>query len=428
VSEVTRTVVVPGVRLAEKKLRVFKELEDLYKQVLIELVNYGFRNSIDSFTRLKRDKYRELRGKFPRLPSHYIHTTCQDASTRIKSFNKLKKKGLVRSERPEVDRVSIWLDDHLWKRVGHTTTLIYTHRGWVPVELIPHKLYWRYINTGWILRTQPKIKIDYRRKRLLIHFVFVKAVDVDENSAKRVISVDVNENNVAVKVLDRVFIFETGIKRITIGYSKYREIVQSVKGNGYVGRAIHGRECKRKKDIRLKIANIITNTARKLNAVVVLEKLPKQCPRNMIRGVKDSTLRHRIYQAGFRGVVKAIEEKCLERGVPVVKVDPRNTSSKCPFCNSKLMRGSAPRQLKCPKCRFEAGRDVIAVLNLEKKYLTYKGLVPLAPMPCDPTLEVAVLSMKEWARWKSLDATNEYKLMTNENEHLGTSSKPGDRF
>jgi putative transposase len=101
-------------------------------------------------------------------------------------------------------------------------------------------------------------------------------------------------------------------------------------------------------------------------------------------------------------VVKAIGEKCLERGVPVVKVDPRNTSSKCLFCNSKLMRGNAPRQLKCPKCRFEAGRDVIAVLNLEKKYLTYKGLVPLAPMPSDPTLEVAVLSMKEWARWNKL--------------------------
>jgi len=33
------------------------------------------------------------------------------------------------------------------------------------------------------------------------------------------------------------------------------------------------------------------------------------------------------------------------------------------------------------------------------------------PMPSDPTLEVAVLPVKEWARWKSLDATNKYKLM-----------------
>lgn len=409
--EATRTVVVPSVKLTERKLAVFKELEELYRQILFELVDYGFRNNIDSFTRLKKDKYRELRRRYPHLPSHYVHTVCQDASTRVKSFKKLKKKGLAKSEKPEVSRVSIWLDDHLWRRVGYTTILIYTHRGWIPVELVPHKLYWRYINNGWALRTQPKVKIDYRRNRLLVYFVFAKAVNVDENSVKHVSSVDVNEDDVAVKVLGKVYILETGIKRLTIGYARYREAVQSVKGNGYVSRAIHGRERKRKRDIRLKIANIIANTAKNLNAIVVLEKLPKQCPRNMIKGVKDPALKHRIYQAGFRGMIRAIEEKCLERGVPVAKVNPRNTSSKCPSCNSKLMRGGAPRQLKCPRCGFRAGRDVIAVLNLEKKYLTLKGLVPLAPMPDEPTFEVAVLPMKEWARRKSLDATNKHKLM-----------------
>jgi putative transposase len=411
VSEAIRTVVVPSVKLTERKLTVFKELEELYRQVLIELVDYGFRNSIDSFTRLKRDKYRELRGKFLQLPSHYIHTACQDASTRIKSFNKLRKKGLAKSGKPVVNRVSIWLDDHLWKRVGYTSILIHTHRGWISVELVPHKLCWRYINSGWALRAQPKIRIDYRRKRLLIYFVFVKTVNVDENSVKHVVSVDVNENNIAVKVLDKVYILETGIKRITIGYARYREVVQSVKGNGYVCRAVRGRERKRKKDVRLKIANIVANTARKLNAVVVLENLPEQCPRNMIKGVKDPALRHRIYQAGFRGMARAIEEKCLERGVPVSKMNPKNTSSTCPLCGSKLMRGNAPRQLKCPRCGFKTGRDVVAVLNLEKKYLTLKGCVPFTPMPSEPAPEVAVLPMKEWVRRKSLDATNKHKLM-----------------
>jgi putative transposase len=402
---------VPSVKLTKRKLTVFKELVELYRQILVELVDYGFRNNINSFTRLKRDKYRELRRRFPQLPSHYIHTACQDASTRIKSFNKLKKKGLARSERPEVNRVSVWLDDHLWRRVGYTTILIYTHRGWIPVELTPHKLYWRYINGGWALRTQPKIKIDYRRRRLLVYFVFVKAVNVDENSVKHIISVDINEDNVAVKVLDKVYILETGIKRITIGYTRYREVVQSVKGNGYVGRATRGRERRRKRDIRSKIANIIANTAKSLNAVVVLEELPRQCPRNMIRDVRDPVLRHRIYQAGFRETVRAIEEKCLERGVPVVRVDPRNTSSTCSFCGSKLMRGDAPRQLRCPRCGFRAGRDVIAVLNLEKKYTTSKGPVPLAPMPSEPAPEVVVLPMKEWARRKSLDAINKHELI-----------------
>uniref|UniRef100_A0A7C2FRU0 Transposase n=1 Tax=Thermosphaera aggregans TaxID=54254 RepID=A0A7C2FRU0_9CREN len=409
--ELTRTVVVPSLVLTRKKLEVFRELEEMYKSVLVELVDYGFKNNISSFTRLKREKYHELRNKYPQLPSHYIHTACQDASTRIKSFNKLKKRGLARSEKPGVKRVSIWLDDHLWKRAGHTTILIHTHRGWIPVELAPHKQYWRYINSGWSMRTQPKIRIDYKQRRLLVYFVFTKTVNADESNAKHVISADINEDNVTVKVLDRVLIFKTGIKSITVGYAKYREIAQSVKGNRHVSRAIHGRERARKRDIRLKIANIIANTARSLNAVVVLEKLPEQCPRNMIRDVENPVLRHRIYQAGFRSVARDIEEKCLERGVPVVKLDPRNTSSTCPLCDSKLMRGNAPRRLKCLVCGVEMDRDVIAVLNLEKKYLALKGLMPLASMPSDPAPEVAVLPVKEWARRKSLDATNKHKLM-----------------
>ena len=410
-SEVARTVVVPSVVLTRRKLEIFRELEEIYKNILVELVDYGFRNSIDSFTRLKRDRYHELRKKFPQLPSHYIYTACQDASTRIKSFNKLKKKGLAETERPEVKKVSVWLDDHLWRRIGFTAMLIYTHRGWVPVELAPHKQYWRYVNAGWSLRAQPRIKVDHKHRRLLVYFVFTKTVSVGGDSAKQTISVDVNENNVAVKALNKVYILETGIKRITVGYSRYREVAQSVKGNRHVKRAIHGRERARKRDIKLKIANIIVNTAKALNAVVVLEKLPKQCPRNMVKDVKDPVLRHRIYQAGFRGMVKTIEEKCFEKEVPVVKVDPRNTSSTCPICNSKLMRGNAPRLLRCPRCRFEAGRDVVAVLNLEKKYLALKGFVPLTPMPSDPAPEVAVLSVKEWARRKSLDATSKNKPM-----------------
>ena len=45
------------------------------------------------------------------------------------------------------------------------------------------------------------------------------------------------------------------------------------------------------------------------------------------------------------------------------------------------------------------------------KSATLKGCVPFTPMPYEPALEVAALSMKEWMRRKSLGATNEYKPM-----------------
>ena len=147
-SELTRTIIVPSVKLAEKRFRVFKELKELYKQVLLELVEYGFRNSINSFTRLKRDKYRELRKRFPHLPATIFTRLVKTHLPGSRVFNKLKKKGLARSKKPEVNKISIWLDDHLWRRAGYMTILIYTHGGWIPVELVPHKLYWKHINGG----------------------------------------------------------------------------------------------------------------------------------------------------------------------------------------------------------------------------------------------------------------------------------------
>ncbi|MDK2796410.1 MAG: putative transposase, partial [Archaeoglobaceae archaeon] len=244
--------------------------------------------------------------------------------------------------------------------------------------------------------------IDKKKKRAYVYFVFEKEITVSKAENGNVISVDINESNVTVKVQNKVCILETDIKKITLGYASYKEAIQSVKGNGKAKRAVSNKEKQKKKDRRYKIANLIANTAKKLDAVVVLENLPKNCPRNMIKDVWDEKLRHRIHQAGFRSVLKAIEEKCLEKGVSFVKVNPKGTSSVCLNCGLKLMRGDAPRQLKC-KCGFVAGRDVVAVLNLER---TFKGLVPLGPMPDESTLEIAVLSMKEWMRRKSVDAND----------------------
>jgi putative transposase len=166
VSEVTRTVVVKSIPLPRKLFRVFVELEGMYRNMVEQLVLYAVRNGITSFTRLKALKYRELRSLYPQLPSHYAYTACQDASTRVKSFFKRRRKGLARRDYPEVNRVSIWLDDHLWRLKGLTSIEIATHRGWVAIELESHKQYWKYLNSGWGLASEARVKLDKRSRRL----------------------------------------------------------------------------------------------------------------------------------------------------------------------------------------------------------------------------------------------------------------------
>ena len=176
-TRVTRTVIVKSVKLPRKVFRVFNELEDMYRNMVEQLVLYAIRNNVKSFTRLKALKYREMRNLYPQLPSHYVYTACQDASTRVKSFLRLKKLGLAERDYPEVRRISIWLDDHLWKPNGYTSIRITTHRGWITIEFEPHKQYWRYVNRGWRLVNEAKVKLDKKSRQPIIYLTFVKDIE-----------------------------------------------------------------------------------------------------------------------------------------------------------------------------------------------------------------------------------------------------------
>ncbi|MEM1608968.1 MAG: transposase, partial [Ignisphaera sp.] len=163
-ARVARTVVVRSTPLPKKVFRVFTELEGMYRNIVEQLAMYAVRSNLKSFTKLKALKYREMRNLYPQLPSHYAYTACQDASMRVKSFLKLKKLGLAEKEYPEVKNISIWLDDHLWKPNGLTSIKIATHKGWVEIELEPHKQYWKYINRGWKLSSEAKVKLDKKSR------------------------------------------------------------------------------------------------------------------------------------------------------------------------------------------------------------------------------------------------------------------------
>jgi transposase len=47
----------------------------------------------------------------------------------------------------------------------------------------------------------------------------------------------------------------------------------------------------------------------------------------------------------------------------------RGTSSTCPKCGSRLVE-SGYRRVRCPRCGFEADRDTVAVMNIERVALS----------------------------------------------------------
>jgi len=69
----------------------------------------------------------------------------------------------------------------------------------------------------------------------------------------------------------------------------------------------------------------------------------------------------------------------MKRGVMVVEVDPRGTSTTCPKCDAKMTE-IGHRRMRYIVCGFEAGRDVVAVLNIEKRARDKLGHPAFSPL------------------------------------------------
>jgi len=376
VVEVTRTVVVRSVRLPKRVFKVFAELEGMYRNMVEQLTMYAVSNGVRSFTKLKALRYGEVRGLYPQLPTHYIYTACQDTSTRVKSFIKLKKKGVADKEYPEVKNITIWLDDHLWRPNGYTSIKIATHRGWVSIDIEPHKQFWKYVNRGWRLSSEAKIKLNKRNKQLVIYLTFVK--DVNKYKHRGFIPIDVNENGLAMLVDGVAYLFETNVKDIVLGYYYRRKRIQKKYDKLYgrksrIKKKIFKKlkERHRKNDVKWKVANIIARAAYEKQYAIVLEELGEKPAESMIKKIKNDQLRHRVFQASFKGIQKAVEKKAKEYGVPIIYVNPRNTSRICPIHKSKINYRNGSRIGRCSKGRELWHRDVVACWNLLIK--TYLG-------------------------------------------------------
>jgi len=119
---------------------------------------------------------------------------------------------------------------------------------------------------------------------------------------------------------------------------------------------------------------------------------------------------------------RAIEEKAREYGVPVIYVDPRNTSKVCPIHGAEIVYGRN-RHGVCSKGGETWHRDVVACYNLLLRALGGDGghapsrlraLVPVdgGPVPLGPTAahEPTGVPRALWARWRSLRPSRQRAL------------------
>jgi len=125
-----------------------------------------------------------------------------------------------------------------------------------------------------------------------------------------------------------------------------------------------------------KARNIVEDWAKKTALTIVLRAkqngyvVAREDLNDLIESLRKLPKNHRVkmIMLSYRRLSYWIDWQAQKHGVRVIVVDPRNTSSECPRCGSKMVEVGY-RKMKCTVCGFEAYRDVVAVLNIEKRAL-----------------------------------------------------------
>jgi len=205
-------------------------------------------------------------------------------------------------------------------------------------------------------------------------YIAVEVPKLTPIEPKGVIAVDVNEQHVYYGNSQWVKKVETPVEKAM----RLRKLAEELKRKYSASRYTpwYRRSGIRERISRLYMMskNVVENWARKTAKRIVEEARERQCAvaledlTGLVEAIRELPKEHRtkMMLLAYRRLLKWIKWQAAKRGVVVVEVDPRGTSTTCPKCGSK-MEEVGHRRVKCVKCGSETGRDIVAIYNIEKR-------------------------------------------------------------
>jgi len=337
----------------------------------------GYR--VPSLSKIHRALYEKL--KSYGLPSRIALDCYREALAIAKSYLGNGANGRI----PRVKTLRMWLAPHKGYRI---------REGYV--EIIGG---YRLRIIGWDRRydnyENREARLVYRNDGRMFLMVTKRIPKPEAVTPRWVLAVDVNERYIYYG--NRFFVdrIGTAIDR-AIHYRKLAENLQkkysSTRYNAWLRRrGILDRIRYFYKNAR----NIVEDWARKtaleiaMNAKQNNYAVAREDLNGLIESLRKLPKDHRVKMMMllYRKLLYWIDWQAQKHGVKVIVVDPRGTSSECPRCGSKMVEVGY-RKMKCLVCGFEADRDVVAVLNIEKRALKQMGgllAAPTAPQMTDVT-------------------------------------------
>jgi len=360
--EVQVTMVGKVFRPNKRKVLVLNKCLEEY----FELVNWYLSFNLTSKTFLHRNCYEKAKQRF-NLNTALIQTARDKAVEILKSFNEKKK------EKPKLRRISIRFDRRCYsfakttnKLTPYWLTLSLNRRTRISLPIKFGKKQQKFIEEAlqgkWQFCTVEMVK---RNGEWYAHFVLKKEVEFHE--PETVVGVDSGEWNIATaiaiskqnsKPMKGQFWSGTRIREIRGKYAHIRRNLQRKKRLNLV-KKIGRREKRIVNQLIHVVANEIVAYAKQFEKpVITMEKL-SGVRKNMNSYAK---LNRRLHTWSFRKLQQYIEYKANLEGIPVVYIDPKNTSSKCHRCGH-IARTNG-REFRCPRCGLVYNRDLNAAINI----------------------------------------------------------------
>ena len=135
---------------------------------------------------------------------------------------------------------------------------------------------------------------------------------------------------------------------------------------------LSGKERRFARDTNHVISKEIVHKAKGTSSAIAIENLDGIRMRTTVR--KGKRYIHNSWS--FHQIRSFIEYKAREAGIPVILVNPHNTSRECPDCHSIDKRNRPERsQFRCISCGIEGEADFVASLNIRNRAAVSQPIV-----------------------------------------------------
>ena len=339
----------------EVVLKFIEEYHELARAALGEILK------AERFTRAERKRLRDkLLENWP-YAAHYVDSAINQMLGLVKSYRRKLRRG-KNVRRPRLRKKFVYVKSTLFALKGSK----------LRITIIPRKYYIE-IDLSKYTYISPFLK-EINEGNLRLGGLFLFSDKIILNFVKTVkyfkprdwMSVDINLTNVTALAGLNVYRFDTReLYHIHRVYELKRRKIQRIsawnkKLSERLLKKYSGREKNRAKDFLHKLSNKIVEIAKKKQMGIILEDL-NGIKERIVNGSKE--LNRKLSKWNARELQRMIEYKAKWNGIPVIYVNPRNSSCTCPVCGGWLIPQEG-RLMRCPKCNFIEDRDFIATINL----------------------------------------------------------------